>query len=489
MKILIVEDTPLAARMAGVIIEDLAFTPVIASDAKQALDLVREQVFDFIFMDIGLPDQDGFQVAQWIRQSDTPNATIPIIALTAHSSAHFQTKADEIGMNGYLVKPLTKSAADAIINKYLPFRENPITAMMQPMIAGLPMYLYYKDGQGRYLAATQYYVEREGIKTVRALLGKSDEDLKIGAFRPLPTDVIKSGGEINYKDKLEHTSNTKYKTVKFYMEDGKAVGFYEVLKEDPNRLMVSDDEHRANNDKDFLANLSHDLRMPLHVILGSAHIIERMESDPIKQEMIQGILEYGKLLSEYISNILLYIKASDHKIPLADNEFDMRLVLHDVVKMIRMLLGNKDVRVISKVAECIPDRIITDKHRFFRVLQNLLGNAAKYTHMGEINVTIDCLNVQKNEATLRMLVSDTGIGIEEGKKQRIFEKFHQISDGSLDVTNSGVGLGLSIVKQFVDDLGGDIDVDSVLGRGTSFICELPIRFYVGAFNHTGYEKI
>lgn len=467
-KILVVEDTPLAGKMASVIIEDLGFEPVLAMTGEQAIEKFSNYHFDFIFMDIGLPDMSGFAVTAELRALEKQKGIhTPIVALTAHSTDEFKLRAQRVDMDGYLIKPLSKDDAKRMLDSHVKQDAN-YEHPLQASIRSIPALLFYKDSDDRYVACTDQYARWLGLRSPHQLLGRLDSELDI---TPAAAAVL------GLKPKTQPTDyeipNVEYFVREFDVDQMSIKGAFIATIDGVKMLSMQQPEGTMLDNPSFLGNISHDLRMPLHVILGSANILDGMEADPVKQEMIQGIIEYGKLMSEYIANILIYMKSEDRSLPLCLTSFDLRQLIGDAVRMIRLVLGNKEVEVNSFVDSRIPYRVVCDKHRLFRVIQNLLGNAAKYTTNGHISLAVDVAGESHDAVDIRFIVEDTGIGIDANQLKYIFDQFHQVDSQCDD--KKGIGLGLSIVKSFVQDLSGDINVESEVGSGSRFICTLPMH--------------
>jgi GAF domain-containing protein len=241
--------------------------------------------------------------------------------------------------------------------------------------------------------------------------------------------------------------------------------FHEI--EQKGRELEIASQHKSQ----FVANMSHELRTPLAAMLGYAELLKEGiygalpdKSTPI----VTRIQSNGKHLLGLINTVLdiSKIEAGQFKLNLA--EYALSNVVETVRAATESLAAGKKLAFNTDVAKDLP-RALGDEQRLTQVLLNLVGNAIKFTDAGEVRITAATANRH-----FALSVSDTGPGIPSEEQERIFEKFHQI-DASSTRTKGGTGLGLAIAKQIVEMHGGRIWVESVLGQGSTFRMELPVR--------------
>ena len=228
----------------------------------------------------------------------------------------------------------------------------------------------------------------------------------------------------------------------------------------------------ANRHKsEFLANTSHELRTPLNAILGYAELIEDNiygEVPPRIREVLQRIQSNGRHLLGLINDVLDLSKIEAGQLSLSLSAYSMQQVIATVVTATGALADEKKLALRAIVAETLPAGQ-GDERRITQVLLNLVGNALKFTEIGEVvvraSVADDCFDLS---------VSDTGPGIPAEERQRIFDEFHQL-DTSSTRTKGGTGLGLAISKKIAELHGGRIWVESEVGHGSIFHVTLPVR--------------
>jgi len=228
----------------------------------------------------------------------------------------------------------------------------------------------------------------------------------------------------------------------------------------------------ANRAKaDFLAAMSHELRTPLNVIIGNADLVrDGMFGDITEKQKsaLEKILHYSEILLKLINDVLTLTKMEAQKTSLNVSTFDVGEIIAHAQSFVEHLNRDGHLKVLWEVEPGLPP-LTTDALRLEEILQNLIGNAFKFTPEGRIEVRVRDL---RGKDRIEFSVADTGIGIENHDLDRIFEQFHQLGEAHTG-TYSGVGLGLNIVKRYVEMMEGKIRVESQPGKGSTFTFELP----------------
>ncbi len=222
----------------------------------------------------------------------------------------------------------------------------------------------------------------------------------------------------------------------------------------------------ANRAKsEFLANMSHELRTPLNAILGFTQLMNRNPQLTAEQrDFLEIINGSGEHLLELIDDILDLSKIEAGLIELNQKSFDLYRLLDNIEDLFQIQTEQKNLDFIVIVSPNVPQYIRTDEQKLRSCLLNLLSNAIKFTNYGGVTLTVD--KNKKSESSLQFSVSDTGLGIAPEEIETLFDAFVQTSAGR--ATAGGTGLGLAITKNFVELMGGEIRVSSVLGEGTTF---------------------
>ena len=234
---------------------------------------------------------------------------------------------------------------------------------------------------------------------------------------------------------------------------------------------IEDLEIASQHKNQFVANMSHELRTPLAAILGYTELIQEgfyEPQGPKSLDALTRICSNGKHLLGLINTVLDIAKIESGQFTLNMGEYAIESVVETVRAATESLAQNKKLALKKEVAKSLPIGL-GDEQRLTQVLLNLVGNAIKFTDAGEVRVTAKAVNGHFNVS-----VTDTGPGLPEEHKARIFEQFHQV-DSSNTKAKGGTGLGLAIAKQIVEMHGGHIWVESTLGNGSTFQMELPTR--------------
>lgn len=244
-----------------------------------------------------------------------------------------------------------------------------------------------------------------------------------------------------------------------------------------NELKVARDEAiKANKAKSrFVASMSHELRTPLNGVIGMTQLLERTNLTPVQADYLAACRTSGETLLTVIGDVLDFSKMEAGKLKLKPQETSLIPFIENVVRATSLQKAARHVDLASFVDPKLSRSVMVDSDRFRQVIFNLIGNAAKFTSKGSITVTAKCNEVTSQWADVRFVVADTGIGIPKDRIDSLFEAFEQC-DSSSTRQYGGTGLGLTICKQIVDLMKGQIHVKSVEGEGSQFIVEVRLPF-------------
>lgn len=233
-----------------------------------------------------------------------------------------------------------------------------------------------------------------------------------------------------------------------------------------------DDAENANKAKsEFLSHMSHEMRTPLNAIIGFMLLAKDADADQVKVYLANSEIAAKQLLS-VINDVLDMSAISSGKMKLIQEPFNLRELIQSISGLYFSQCQEKGIDYETKILTQVEESLIGDQLRLGQILNNLLGNATKFTEHGKIELRISQITEKDNQIFLRFEISDSGCGISDELKERLFYPFEQ-ENAAMSRKRGGTGLGLAIVKNLVDMMHGAIKVESVIGEGTTFVVDLP----------------
>lgn len=329
-----------------------------------------------------------------------------------------------------------------------------------------------------------YFLARIILKPVEELSKKAEEIANGNYMVQVP---VSSDDEIS---SLSKTFNRMVKTIKEQMDAVENANealrrhkenLEDLISERTTELLEAKEQAEAANRAKslFLANMSHELRTPLNAILGFTKIVAKDETMlPKSRENLGIVLKSGEHLLTLINDVLDLAKIESGKISIDPSNFDLAELLNDLVVMLRGRAEAKGLELTIDQTSSFPRFVRADQSKLRQIIINIVGNAIKFTEHGSISIHLSVLSLTiGSKSKLLFEVTDTGSGIAADELEHIFQPFEQAIVGKN--IQEGTGLGLVITKEYVKRLGGDISVESELGKGSTFrftIAYEPVSF-------------
>ncbi len=357
------------------------------------------------------------------------------------------------------------------------------TLFLDTLLDNMPLSIFAKDinKEYRYVLANRQALQMTGLERDKAI-GKTDYDLFpidiADVYRESDKQAVEKEGVIEVDQEpvltpngaiIAHTvkipirdEQNNFSILLGILEDVTAkVQAQEALKEAKNAA-----EMASMAKTEFLANMSHEIRTPLNSILGMSFLLKESDLSAEQQEMLGSVVRSSENLLGIVNDILDLSKIESRSVVLESIPFNIMETIRHAGQSILPIASAKGISVMQEVPDA-PLYVLGDPLRFSRILNNLLGNAVRYTETGYIRIEVKSTLQDSGNIRLRCAIQDTGIGIAPDRIRKIFEKFTQ-EDSSTTRRFGGTGLGLSIVKELLDLMGGIISVESTKNVGTTF---------------------
>lgn len=250
---------------------------------------------------------------------------------------------------------------------------------------------------------------------------------------------------------------------------------------------------KANGARDiFLANMSHELRTPINTILGLNELIIRESQDEAIKEYALDIRQAGNILLTMVSDILDYTKLEAGQMSLMDGIYDISSLLNDLINGISLQMRKKKLDLKLDIASDIPHKLSGDEIHIRQIIGNLLTNAVKYTEKGGVTLHLGWKRIAEDEIEIEIAVTDTGVGIKEKDIPKLFGVFQRM-DSTVRGKNERTGLGLAITNRLVKMMGGELQVQSKYGKGSTFTFNVVQKVVdnapLGDFEKQYYESL
>lgn len=366
-------------------------------------------------------------------------------------------------------------------------------ALHQTVIDTIPNAIFYRDPSGRHLGCNKAFVDLVGrpreeiIGRSLAELGSDCEMLNTAAATD--RDLIDGRVRLQRFDlTIRHPDGSEIQAVihkaAFRNTEGRVVGIVGAMTDISDRVAFERELQRAKDaaeaasraKSEFLAVISHEIRTPMNGVLGMVNLLRETSLDPHQHDFVATIHSSGEALLTILNDILEFSRLDSGRVVVEHEPFDLMRTLDDVMALMGPSAREKgitlDLDPMGETGGEIEHFLVGDVARLRQILLNLVGNAVKFTEEGGVTVSVRAHGRHKERSVLRFEITDTGVGIPEHARPRLFQSFSQ-ADTSISRRFGGTGLGLAICKRLVELMGGEIGVDSHAGRGSRFWFTLP----------------
>lgn len=342
--------------------------------------------------------------------------------------------------------------------------------------------IYWKDRQGRYLGCNPYYLRTPSKQqSIDQFIGKTDFDLfdYTIAKKLYETDqqIMEAGENLTLEEEgIDLDGNPAiFLTKKQPLRDkeGNICGILGISIDITEKKMA---EQLVAMKSSFIRNIQHDIRTPFTGLWSLAQHLWENETDPEKKKYLGFIAKSSEELFGYCNRIIEFAEEQKNERPIIEKQFDLTKLLQTIIDIEQPVAVHKKLHFSLEIEPKLPYTIISDEHRWFCIVLNLVSNALKFTHSGEVKVRLDAVqtDMQKRQALLELSVIDTGVGIPVEKQNLIYLPFYRLHPSN-ENRYTGLGLGLSLVKQFIAELAGMLQVESNENQGSFFKCIIPVK--------------
>ena len=414
--ILIVDDNTLSIKSLEIILSKHLYNIITSHNGINAIDIANNNDIDLILLDIKMPDMDGYQVCETLKQNERTSG-IPIIFITSSYDVKSIVKGFELGAVDYIKKPYIEEELIARVKNHLELKK-------------------YRENLEIEINEKIYQLKVEAENTKEAL-----------------DNLITANKKLNKNNTELTIANRKA-------------------------------EESENLKNSFLATISHEIRTPLNGVIGFASLLKKQNlSDERREQFRKAIEDSGNILLSVIDNVIDISRISAGAIEINYKQEYLNNLIEEIFSANKSFAYEKKLNLtFSNDLTLEESFIFIDKDKLIQILGNIVNNAIKFTNTGEVSFGYKIFknNSQKDDK-IEFFVKDTGIGINKEFNNIIFKSFRQVED-TLTRTYSGTGLGLTISKELISTLGGEIWVKSEINKGSTFFFTIPYIKDISSLN-------
>ncbi len=493
-KILIIDDISENLITLQMNLKSLNVGIITAQSGKEALIQIKQHDFAVMIVDIQMPEMNGFQTAERIRQGRR-NRHTPIIFLTA--VFHDQNSVYQGYRSGavdYITKPFNREILLSKVKVFLDLdkikTELSDSKQQFQNIVQDQTDLICRTGKELNISFANRALLVAFAKTFESLKGKNilnwveEDDLQKvnSAVKVLtPTNAVV---KINHSLTFSRTRQIEVSTIirALFDSDFELTGYQMVMRDITSEVKskkslaeaIKKADSASKSRTQFVANMSHEIRTPMNSIVGLLDVLADSNLDDEQRETLAIVKHSANNLLSLLNDIIDLSKIDSNQVTLVSEWFDIKEMLNKTIKLLEIKARENNNKLILELDDELPDQIKGDQLRIEQILINLINNALKFTSDGTVKLIVNKVSEDSRKMKLRFMVSDTGMGMDEEVQKNIFNIYDQ---GKNDVSRKfgGSGLGLAISQSLCNKMGGRIELDSQPGEGTSFWFTLPFE--------------
>lgn len=367
------------------------------------------------------------------------------------------------------------------------------------IISLMPGHVYWLDRNNVFLGCNDAQAKSALLKSRKDIVGKTNYDMpwknQADELNKLNTLVMETGIPHTAEEYAVMTNGMGiYYSQKVPLRNQKneiigvlgiSLDITERKKMEVALRRAKENAEVANKAKtEFIANMSHDIHTPLSGIVGMSRLLEEKAADPEKKQYARWIHESGEQLLDLLNGVMEIVAADNlRESDIHEELFELRKNIKDIAHLVQPTLEMKKIQLNIDIDDTAPNSFITDGTKLHRVLLNLVGNAIKFTDSGEVTIKVETLSRENSYAQIRFSVIDTGIGIPPELQSKIFDRFFRAIP-SYKNKHSGYGVGLHVAQKYLSLLGGEINLESEVGKGSTFYFTLMMKIGYDEINST-----
>jgi signal transduction histidine kinase len=511
IKILIVEDDYSSQQILKIALSRLTDNVFVAKDGLEGLEMFQSERPSIIITDISMPRMNGLDMASSIK---VLSPKTPIIILTAHDNSNLILKSIEIGVNGYLLKPLKIEKINEMVMNIIHNFEVEISLMYQEryirmfsdtinnfetkvVITNSNLDIEFANNSFVNLLESSKFVLN--VTNFKEFYDENESKLSFSSFVYEISEIPNWKGEFVLKSLSKSIYltgsastiidvNGLIKNFIFVLDNishikenekvllNQNINLELKIKERTVDLEIAKQKAEAANQAKslFLAKVSHELRTPMTGILGVSNLLLETEINEKQLKFLKLQKTSGESLLRIINQILDFTKLEAGKENINVSEFDMMNLINSTIDIFDQELINKNIKINFEYESVSSHKVIGDYDKIKQVLINLIANAIKFSKNNIIILNYKYDIIESNIAKILFFVKDFGIGIPKDKYGSLFKSFSQI-DNNLSRSYGGTGLGLVICKEFIELMNGKIYFESEENVGSTFFVELNLE--------------